>query len=132
MLNISDVTGAYTESGQWWDSQGNTGRLQGSIEVSIENDALRFKLDGGHVMSTDPIEGYAPARLEGSGGGVTTSGMAYVADRTLILEYVADVQGREERNTDVWTLSSNAPTRGGVIRQDARTIWFEASMQPAS
>jgi hypothetical protein len=132
MLNISDVAGRYTESGRWWDSDGNTGELQGSVEVSAKDDQLAFKLDGIHVIRTGRVEAYAPTSLEGTGGGVVTSGTLFVGDRTIILEYEADVRGRKERNTDIWDFSGIGLRRSGLIRQDKRTIWFEASMQRAA
>ena len=128
MLDITDMTGSYTESGQWWDSEGKTGQLQGNIDVSAEGDQLAFNLDGGHVMQAGPVQGRVPTVLEGTGGGVNTSGTLYVGETTLILEYSADGRGRHERNTDVWDFSGSGLRRAGIIRQNQRTIWFEVTM----
>ena len=83
-------------------------------------------------MNAGPVQGYTPAPLEGTGGGATTSGTLYAGDQMIILEYLADVGGREERNTDIWKFSGHALTRGGIIRQGERTIWFEANMKRAT
>ena len=132
MLDITEFAGIYTETGRWWDSDGNTGELQSRILVSAHDDQLTFSLDGGHIMKSGRVRNYAPTSLEGGGGCVITSGMLYPGDNAIILEYAADVRGRKERNTDIWRRSGNGLRRQGIIRQDERTIWFEASMLQAS
>jgi hypothetical protein len=66
--------------------------------------------------------------FKGSGGGTTSSGMIYIGEQTIILEYVANVGGREEKNTDMWMFDGEAVTRAGIIRQSQHDIWFEAKM----
>jgi hypothetical protein len=60
--------------------------------------------------------------------GESSTGKLYLGGNTMILEYVVDVGGRVERNTDCWVFLKDAIARTGVIRQADRVIWFEAEM----
>ena len=129
MLDVSKFTGDYRESGKWRTAGGTSGDLQGRIIVRVENGQLSFSSDDGHTMTAQPVDGLSqPINLEGTGGGATSSGTLYVGDEAIILEYVANVRGREEHNVDVWTFTDGKATRAGIIRQPERTIWFEAKM----
>jgi len=130
MSAISKFLGRFAESGTWRDTNGNSGELGGEISISVDAQRVFFSIDDGHTMiaglSADPS---SPMKFEGSGGGATSAGTVYVGRNSLILEYTADVAGREEHNLDVWTLSGSDLQRAGIIRQSERTIWFEAEMR---
>jgi hypothetical protein len=123
------LEGAYTEVGKWRASNGGSGILQGNITVTHDAGALRFCSQDDHAMLTEPISCKSEqVSFKGSGGGTTSSGMIYIGEQTIILEYVANVRGREEKNTDMWMFNGEAVTRAGIIRQSQHDIWFEAKM----
>lgn len=133
MMNAPDISrfaGDYSETGRWRDARGNSGALRGRVTIRVEDDRFSMVSDDGHTMVARlPADLAQPILFEGTGGGATTSGSLCYGDESLILEYAADVRGREEHNVDVWTFGGSMARRAGVIRQIARTIWFEAHME---
>lgn len=129
MADVSKFLGCYSESGYWRDASGNSGELRGGLSVSLTADQLQISTDDGHTMVAQPsMDSSQPMRFEASGGGTSSAGTVYIGEQSLILEYTASVNGRRERNVDIWTVSGRNLQRAGIIRQDGRTIWFEAAM----
>ena len=120
-----ELTGKYSELGVWWDTSGMSGPLEGSVLVEFAEDRLTFRYEDGEVQIIGPLVGEAcHAAIQGE----KSAGTLYVGDNCLVLEYQADVNGREERNTDTWTFFGEIVRRSGLIRQADRIIWFEAEM----
>ena len=128
-MMLQDLAGAYTGTVTWRDTRGGQGSFSETVVVVSTRDGVTFRHDDGSSMSAEAtalVENHAT--LHGKSEEVGTTGTLYLADHCMILDYVADVRGREERNTDVWTFSGSSIARTGVIRQADRTIWFEARM----
>jgi hypothetical protein len=119
-------TGQFTESGIWYTDSGHRGPLESTIQISLHGDDLHFHYeDGSTHQSPGAAAGLGRFPLTGAG----ISGHCYLGTQTLLLEYRADINGRVERNVDVWTFTDQGITRSGLIRQPERTIWFEAVMR---
>jgi hypothetical protein len=119
-----NISGLYAERGVWRDSAGNHGELNGSVSIVHDAQKLVFEYADGERHSSALTAGATHVPLAGR----NISGMLYLGDDSLILEYDADVKGRPERNTDVWVFQGDLIHRVGAIHQADRTIWFEASM----
>ena len=126
-MDLKGITGKYEERGSWKDSDGESGNLEGNIqEIRFEENKLYFCYSDGEECLVSEIihSGDLPIRTSGNHG----EGTLLIGADIVILEYEADIDGRVERNTDIWTFSGDGVQRAGVIRQDKRVIWFEAQM----
>ena len=129
-MMLQDLAGTYTGTVTWRDTRGGQGSLSETVVVESTSDGVAFQHDDGSGMyaeATALAENHVT--LHGKSEEVGTTGTLYLADHCMILDYVAHVRGREERNTDVWTFSGTSVARAGVIRQADRTIWFEGGME---
>jgi|TARA_Y100000310_G_scaffold278729_1_gene297401 hypothetical protein len=127
-MDLDMVVGKYEEVGTWKDSDGNSGELMGNFqEIRFHNSRLYFVYAGAEeTQISDEIESHdRPIRISNKLG----EGRIFIGDKSITLEYTADVDGRVERNTDIWCFGTNSVQRYGLIRQDTRTIWFEAVMK---
>ena len=62
-------------------------------------------------------------------GAHEVAGRAFLTDRSLVFDYIADIQdGLPENITDIWHRHDGPITRTGLIRQASRTVWFETDM----
>ena len=123
-MKLQSLMGSYREEGVWRDSTGGVGDLAGRIRVILRDGCLGLAYGDGSTQLSEPIDGAGVYRLSGSLG----NGRLFLGERSLVLEYEADVGGRLEHNTDSWLLIDGAIERVGLIRQAARTIWFEARL----
>ncbi len=84
--------------------------------------------EDGSSLRLDPVAGVRGLfRVRRNAEGI--AGRAFLAERSLALDYVADVRdGLQENITDTWHRKGVSITRTGLIRQPNRTIWFEADM----
>jgi hypothetical protein len=127
-MNLDKIVGRYEEVGTWKDSDGKSGELTGSFqEVRFHGNRLYFDYGNtGETQISEEIESHdRPICLSSNLG----EGKILIGQKSLTLEYTANVDGRVERNTDIWSFTANCIQRYGVIRQDTKTIWFEAEMK---
>jgi hypothetical protein len=129
-MNLSEVAGNYEETGTWKSSDGKSGDLDGgTLGIKFENNKIEIVYPDDEVQVSEAIDSFdTPIPITGK----LSSGHVLVGGCTLILEYKADIEGRVEQNTDIWVFRDNVVTRHGVIRQDDRIIWFEATMNKVS
>ena len=127
-MELDKIVGKYEEVGTWKDSDGKSGELAGNLQA-IRFCGNRLYFDYGSTEETqisEEIESHdRPICLSSKLG----EGKILIGDKTITLEYSANVDSRVERNTDIWSFGTNSVQRYGVIRQDTRTIWFEAEMK---
>ena len=124
-MTFEDIHGTYTEAGTWHNTNGESGRLSGRVTVSHGPAGVSFHYGDGVTQTAEPFTAgarHAALRSESS------SGTLYRGEKAIILEYAADVGGRREQNTDVWTFRDGVLHRAGIIRQASRVIWFDAAM----
>ena len=124
-MRLRDLGGTFVESGIWQDTRGNGGELCGRIIMTNTDECLSFQYEDGSSQTSGLI---TAAVMNTSLDGESSTGKLYLGGNTMILEYVVDVGGRVERNTDCWVFLKDAIARTGVIRQADRVIWFEAEM----
>ncbi len=127
-MKLDKIVGRYEEVGTWKDSDGKSGKLTGSFqEVRFHDNRLYFEYGNtGETHISEEIESHdLPICLSSNLG----EGKILIGQKSLTLEYTANVDGRVEHNTDIWSFAANSIQRHGVIRQDTRTIWFEAEMK---
>ncbi|MCP5181646.1 MAG: hypothetical protein R3E84_19760 [Pseudomonadales bacterium] len=121
--------GSFAEFGIWYTSDGHKGALSSEIRFEARgNDVVIHYEDGTRHIVAGAAVGFGRFPLAGD----TASGWLYLGERTLIAEYTAKVDGQEEHSLDVWTFDEDTVARSGIIRQAARTIWFEAAMERGS
>lgn len=126
---IDAFVGSYSGETRWRNSLAEQGTFDAALELQCSGRSVTFRFGDGHVTSGefgDTDDG--SVAIHGETEGVRTEGTLFVLDGSLVLEYVADVGGRVERNTDVWMRRGETLVRAGVIRQEERTIWFESEM----
>ena len=125
-MNLTTVAGRYRETGHWKSSDGSSGDLGSILEITFENNIIQIAYpDDNELQVSEFIHSHdKPIPIIGKFG----PGHLLIEDGSLILEYEADIEGRVERNTDVWVFQGNIVSRHGVIRQNDRVIWFEAIM----
>jgi len=123
-MMIEDIAGTYTEAGTWHDTNGQSGSLSGCVTVTQSSASLSFRYADGVVQTAVFAAGARQAALRGA----SSSGTLYIGANAIILEYTANVDGRNEQNTDVWTFRDGVLHRAGLIRQSERVIWFDAVM----
>ena len=132
-MNLIDLAGEYRANVTWSDSFGESGSLSEVMALEplggggvVEGAVVRY--EDGSSLRLDPVigvHGLFTVRRNAEG----FAGRAFVTDRSLVLDYVADIQdGLQENITDVWHRHASLITRTGLIRQASRTIWFEAEM----
>ena len=127
-MDLHKIIGRYEEVGVWKDSDGNSGELAGSFqEVRFYDNKLYFDYGSNEeTQISEEIESHdRPICISGKLG----KGKILIGRKSITLEYTADVNGRVEINTDIWSFDANRVQRYGVIRQGARIIWFEAEMK---
>lgn len=126
-VGLDGFVGRYSGETRWRSSDGDAGSFDGSIALERSGHEVMVRFGDGHVVSGELAEmDAAQVELRGESEGVSSEGTLLILDGWLMLEYVADVGGRVERNTDAWTLRGDVLARAGLIRQDERTIWFES------
>ena len=127
-MDLHKIAGKYEEFGTWKDCNGNSGKLAGSFQVvRFCDNRLYFEYGSTEeIQISEEIESHdRPICLSSKFG----EGNILIGDKSIILEYTTEVDGRVERNTDIWSFGTNRVQRHGVIRQETRTIWFEAEMK---
>lgn len=125
MLKLENIKGVYRESGNWRSTNGDSGDLSGSVTLGYSLGRLSFLYGDGDSQITEPLTTEMNhAQLRGG----ASVGTVYFGSNSVIVEYDADVNGRQERNTDVWTFLDGTVHRAGVIRQETRMIWFDSVM----
>ena len=122
---LREIDGEYTEAGIWWDAHGKSGTLDGSVAIEFDGDRLAFRYGDGEVQTTESLVGVGNCSTI---RGRKSSGTVFIGENCLILEYTAEVNGLEEKNTDSWMFCGGTIRRSGLIRQRDRVIWFEAEM----
>ena len=127
-MNLIDFAGKYRGDVSWSDSSGKSGSLTEVMIFRAVGSGLRVDHEDGSSLRLDPVNGipgYCTVRRDAG----EIAGRAFLTDRSLALDYVADVRdGVREDITDVWHRDDSSITRTGLIRQPSRTIWFEADM----
>lgn len=124
-MKLQEIGGEYSEEGTWLDASGQSGALGGSVTIESTENRLKFLYGDGELQITESLAGRAKsAAIQGQ----NSTGILFIGDDCLILDYTMEVDGREETNTDIWMFYRELIRRSGVIRQRNRTIWFEARM----
>jgi hypothetical protein len=99
ILVLREIDGEYTEAGTWWDTHGKSGTLDGSVGIEFDGNQLSFRYGDGEVQTTESL---AWAGDCSAIRGQKSTGTVFIGENCLILEYTAEVDGVEERNTDTW------------------------------
>lgn len=122
---LREINGKYSQAGIWWDPHGKSGTLDGSITIEFSGERLGFRYGDGEIQTSELLTGVAQSAAI---GGQNSVGTVFIGENCLILEYMAEVNGLEEMNTDTWMFLGGTTHRSGLIRQGERIIWFEAEM----
>ena len=132
-MDLIDLAGKYRGHVIWFDSFGESGSLSEVMTLKPLGgggvvEGVVFEYEDGSSLRLDPVDGvHGLFTVRRNGEGFV--GRAFLADRSLALDYVTDVRdGLQENITDTWHRYNRSTTRTGLIRQPNRTIWFEAHM----
>jgi len=125
-MNIENIVGRFNAVTHWKSSEGEAGSFASEEEVRFDGGRIEFVYpDAKDTLRSAVIGSQDNAiHLQGRFG----PGRLFILEQSLILEYEAEVNGRLEKNTDVWVFADQGVSRHGVIRQPHRTIWFEARL----